>query len=117
MSKPPAEPKSRAWIVGVAALAVLCWFVLFNDLGGPALVEPDEGRNAEVAREILLLGDWVTPHYDFIPYLDKPMFFFWLAAGAYKLFGISEFSARLPAALAALEIGRASCRGRGEVSV
>ncbi|HEY6199060.1 MAG TPA: glycosyltransferase family 39 protein [Candidatus Binatia bacterium] len=102
MSKPPAEPKSRAWIVGVAALAVLCWFVLFNDLGGPALVEPDEGRNAEVAREILLLGDWVTPHYDFIPYLDKPMFFFWLAAGAYKLFGISEFSARLPAALAAL---------------
>jgi 4-amino-4-deoxy-L-arabinose transferase-like glycosyltransferase len=96
----PAEIKAR--LVPIAALAVLCWLVLFHNLGGPALIEPDEGRNAEVAREILVLGDWVTPHYDFIPYLDKPMPFFWLAAGAYKFFGISEFSARLPAALAAL---------------
>ncbi|HEY1267074.1 MAG TPA: glycosyltransferase family 39 protein [Candidatus Binatia bacterium] len=96
----PAEIKNR--FAPIAALAVLCWIVLFHNLGGPALIEPDEGRNAEVAREILVLGDWVTPHYDFIPYLDKPMPFFWLAAGAYKLFGISEFSARLPAALAAL---------------
>jgi len=102
MSSTTAETKDHQAFVALAALAVLCSFILFHDLGGPALVEPDEGRNAEVAREILLLGDWVTPHYDFIPYLDKPMFFFSLAAGAYKLFGISEFSARLPAALAGL---------------
>jgi 4-amino-4-deoxy-L-arabinose transferase-like glycosyltransferase len=75
---------------------------LFSNLGDAALFEPDEGRNAEVAREIILLKDWVTPHYDFIPRLDKPSFFFDLVALSYKLFGISEWSARLPSVLAAL---------------
>ena len=102
MSKPVTEAKKQEAIFAIAALAVLCWFVLFHNLGGPALVDPDEGRNAEVAREILVLDDWITPHYNFIPYLDKPMFFYWLMAGADKLFGVSEFSARLPSALAAL---------------
>jgi 4-amino-4-deoxy-L-arabinose transferase-like glycosyltransferase len=75
---------------------------LFSNLGGAALFEPDEGRNAEVAREILLLKDWITPHYDFIPRLDKPIVFFDLVALSYKLFGVSEWSARLPSVLAAL---------------
>lgn len=102
MSKPAADAKDGRRLLGIAALAVLCWFVLFHNLGGPALVDPDEGRNAEVAREILVLDDWITPHSNFIPYLDKPVFFYWLVAGAYKLFGVSEFSARLPSALAAV---------------
>ncbi len=85
-----------------ASLSVLCFIVLFHNLGGVALFEPDEGRNAEVAREILLLKDWVTPHYNFIPYLDKPIFLYWLVTFSYKSFGISEWSARLPSALAAL---------------
>jgi 4-amino-4-deoxy-L-arabinose transferase-like glycosyltransferase len=72
------------------------------DLGAPALFEPNEGRNAEKAREILVLGDWVTPHENFLPVLDKPMPYYWLIASAYQLFGLSEFSARLPSALAAL---------------
>jgi 4-amino-4-deoxy-L-arabinose transferase-like glycosyltransferase len=76
--------------------------LLFANLGGPALFEPDEGRNAEKAREILLLRNWVTPHENFLPVLDKPIFFYWLVAVAYKLFGASEWSARLPSALAAL---------------
>lgn len=101
-SKIPGEFKSRGKILWMGAFALLCFFVLFHNLGGAALFEPDEGRNAEVAREIPLLEDWVTPHYDFIPYLDKPMFFYWLVAFAYKLFGVSEWSARLPSALAAL---------------
>ncbi|HEX9444175.1 MAG TPA: glycosyltransferase family 39 protein [Candidatus Binatia bacterium] len=101
-SKIPAQARGGGEILWAGAFAVLCWFVLFHGLGAPALMEPDEGRNAEVAREVLALGDWVTPHYDFIPYLDKPIAFFWLVAGAYRLFGVSELSARLPAALAAL---------------
>ena len=92
------EP-SAFWVM---ALFIFFVWVLFSNLGGTALFEPDEGRNAEIAREILLLKDWVTPHYDFIPRLDKPMLFFDLVALSYKLFGISEWSARLPSALAAL---------------
>jgi 4-amino-4-deoxy-L-arabinose transferase-like glycosyltransferase len=83
-------------------LCLLCLAVLFVNLGSADLFEPDEGRNAEKAREILLLNDWVTPHENFLPVLDKPMFFYWLVAFAYKIFGISEWSARLPSALSAL---------------
>ncbi len=51
------------------------------------MFEPDEGRNAEKAREILVLNDWITPHENFHPVLDKPIFFYWLIALAYKIFG------------------------------
>jgi 4-amino-4-deoxy-L-arabinose transferase-like glycosyltransferase len=81
---------------------VLCVFVLFYHLGSAALFQPDEGRNADKARQILLLKDWVTPHTNFVPALDKPMFFYWLIGISYKLFGVSESSSRLPSALAGL---------------
>ena len=87
----------RTWLLGL-----LCLLILFANLGGAALFEPDEGRNAEKAREILLLKDWVTPHENFLPVLDKPIFFYWLIALSYKVFGISEWSARLPSTMAAL---------------
>ena len=57
-------------------LVLLLWAgivaALFFQLGSAALFEPDEGRNAEKAREILVLNDWVTPHENFHPVLDKP---------------------------------------------
>lgn len=86
-----------SWVLGLVCVALF-----LANLGGPALFEPDEGRNAEKAREILVLNDWVTPHENFVPVLDKPMFFYWLVAGSFKLFGVSEWAARLPSALAAL---------------
>lgn len=102
---PHADPRTKTgrldlwlpWLLGASAI-----FILFYQLGGAALFEPDEGRNAEKAREILLLGDWLTPHENFHPVLDKPIAFYWLIALCYKLFGISEWAARLPSALAAL---------------
>jgi 4-amino-4-deoxy-L-arabinose transferase-like glycosyltransferase len=84
-----------------AALLLISVAVLFYHLGTPALFEPDEGRNAEKAREILLIHDWVTPHQDFLPVLDKPIFFYWLVALSYKVFGVSEWTARVPSAVAA----------------
>jgi len=83
-------------------LAALCCWVIFQNLGTAHLFEPDEGRNAERGRELLLLNDWVIPHENFVPALNKPIFLYWLIAIAYKLFGVSEWSARLPSALAAL---------------
>jgi 4-amino-4-deoxy-L-arabinose transferase-like glycosyltransferase len=83
-------------------LCLVCLVLLFVNLGSADLFEPDEGRNAEKAREILLLKDWVTPHENFLPVLDKPMAFYWLVALSYKFFGVSEWSGRLPSALSAL---------------
>jgi 4-amino-4-deoxy-L-arabinose transferase-like glycosyltransferase len=89
--------RSWFWLV-----CLVCLVIVFSNLGSSALFDPDEGRNAEKAREILLLGDWVTPYENFLPTLDKPVFFYWLVAISFKLFGLSEWSARLPSALAAL---------------
>jgi 4-amino-4-deoxy-L-arabinose transferase-like glycosyltransferase len=89
----------RGWL-WLASL--ICLAIVFSNLGSSPLFEPDEGRNAEKAREILLLADWVTPHEDFLPTLDKPIFFYWLVAISFRLFGLSEWSARLPSALAGL---------------
>jgi 4-amino-4-deoxy-L-arabinose transferase-like glycosyltransferase len=99
-----ADPRSFHWID-----RWLPWLffgavvgVLFAYSGSAALFEPDEGRNAEKAREILILNDWLTPHENFYPVLDKPIFFYWLIALSYKFFGVSEWAARLPSALSAL---------------
>ena len=102
LAEGPRSATTEPGAYWVITLFVFCIWILFVNLGVVALFEPDEGRNAEIAREILLLKDWVTPHYDFIPRLDKPMLFFNLIAFSYKLFGVSEWSARLPSALAAL---------------
>ena len=89
----------RGWSM---LLCLVCLIILFHGLGSTAFFEPDEGRNAEKAREILLLGDWVTPHQNFLPTFDKPIFFYWLVALSFKVFGFAEWSARLPSLLAAV---------------
>jgi 4-amino-4-deoxy-L-arabinose transferase-like glycosyltransferase len=92
------EPyRCLVWLFWCAAVGILLY-----QLGDAGLFDPDEGRNSEKAREILVLNDWVTPHENFHPVLDKPMFFYWLLVISYKLFGVSEWAARLPSALAAL---------------
>jgi 4-amino-4-deoxy-L-arabinose transferase-like glycosyltransferase len=96
----PLESRGDHGIV-LGAVLLLCAFALFAHLGAAALFDPDEGRNAEKAREILLLHDWITPRQNFVPVLDKPIAYYWLVASSYRAFGISEWSARLPSALAA----------------
>ncbi len=83
-------------------LLVLAGGLFFLGLGSLPLLEPDEGRNAEVAREMLASGDWITPHYNGLPYLDKPAVFFCLVASSFKLAGLHEWSARAPSALMGL---------------
>jgi 4-amino-4-deoxy-L-arabinose transferase-like glycosyltransferase len=100
----PAEPRRNnrttlALSLGLLLLAAALLF--FAGLGRLPLLEPDEGRNAEVGREMLLSGDWITPHFNGFAYLDKPAVFFWMEAASLKLFGVSETAARLPSALMA----------------
>ncbi len=90
--------RARPLAILAAAGAVL----FFAGLGRLPLIEPDEGRNAEVAREMLASGDLITPHYNGFVYLDKPAVFFWMVAASFRFAGVNEFAARLPSALMAL---------------
>lgn len=64
------------------------------------LWEPDEARYAEIPREMLALGDWLTPHLNYVLYFEKPPLQYWLSAVCLRLFGPYAFAARLPLALA-----------------
>ncbi len=82
-------------------------------LGAAGLYDPNEGMYAEIPREMILLRDWVTPHFNFIRYFEKPPLLYWLTALAYQGLGLSEFSARLATALAAIGgVGVVSAIGR-----
>ena len=76
--------------------------LFFAGLGSLPLLEPDEGRNAEVAREMLASGDWIAPHYNGLAYLDKPAVFFCMVALSFKVGGLQEWAARAPSALMGL---------------
>lgn len=83
----------------LAIYAILAAILYLPGLGRPALWEPDEGRYAEIAREIVISGDYVTPRDDFELYFEKPPLVYWANAASIKIFGVNEFAVRLPAAL------------------
>lgn len=92
---------SASWHIVCFAIAV---FAVFHHLGTLPLLAPDEGRNAEVAREMYQTGQWLVPLYNGAPYLDKPAFYFRTVALSYDLLGVSEFSARFSSAFFALSL-------------
>jgi 4-amino-4-deoxy-L-arabinose transferase-like glycosyltransferase len=90
-------PRSVLW--ALAAAIVLLWFV---NLDARRLAHPDEGRYAEIAREMVVTGDWVTPRLNDLKYFEKPPFQYWMTAAAFRVGGINEAMARLWPALAGL---------------
>jgi len=101
----PTESQSNPRVtlaLSICLLVLAAAFFFFAGLGRLPLLEPDEGRNAEVGREMLVTGDWVTPHFNGFTYLDKPAVFFWMVAASLKVFGITEGAARLPSAVMGL---------------
>lgn len=81
----------------ILAGAGAVFFIPF--LGGVRLFDWDEINFAEAAREMIVLGDYLHVHIDFKPFYEKPPLFFWFQAAMMNLFGINEFSARLPNAI------------------
>ena len=78
--------------------------MLLSGLGSVALMQPDEGRNAEVAREMAISGSWLVPTLEGHPYLDKPAAYFAAVAVSLRVLGANEWGARLPSALCGLAI-------------
>ena len=91
----------RVHLILLLALSTLLFFL---GLGNLDLTDRDEGSNAEAAREMVETGDWISPTLNYQPRFAKPVFIYWLTGGAYALFGASEFTARLPSALAGVAL-------------
>ena len=90
-------PVSRVALIALAVAFALIWFA---NLDYRRLIHPDEGRYAEIPREMVVSGDWVTPRLDGIKYFEKPGLQYWLTGVAYEAFGIRQWTARLWPALA-----------------
>lgn len=92
------EP-TRAHSGYLALVLLLAAASILIGLDAIPLTDPDEGRNAEVAREMLMTGSFLVPSYNGLTYLDKPALYFDLVAGALAAFGATETAARLTSAL------------------
>ena len=93
---------SRSDIKYVIILLLLSFIFFFHGIGTYSLKEPDEGRYAEIPREMVELRDYVVPHLDYTRYFEKPPLFYWAVALSYEVFGVTEWSFRFPNALSAL---------------
>ena len=88
--------KIQLIIIGLAAII----FIPF--LGGVHLFDWDEINFAESAREMIVTGDYMTVQINFLPFWEKPPIFIWMQVASMKLFGINEFAARFPNAIAGI---------------
>jgi 4-amino-4-deoxy-L-arabinose transferase-like glycosyltransferase len=86
-----------AWLYLVFAILLLA--VWFGPLEYRKLVKHDEGRYAEIPREMAVSGDWITPRLNGIKYFEKPPLQYWMTAAAYRAFGEHHWTARLWTAL------------------
>ena len=96
-------PWLKAMLLLMLGLVVLTWF---GTLDARHLLRSDEGRYAEIAREMAASGDWVTIRYHGLKYFEKPPLHLWMTAFAYKLFGVGDWQSRWwVAATGAIGIG------------
>ena len=82
--------KKRA--VYVLLILAFSYLFFFHHLGSYSLKEPDEGRYAEIPREMIEQGDYIVPHLDYVRYFEKPPLLYWACALSYKLMGANEWS-------------------------
>jgi len=91
--------KSKTFLWTLLVLFLIVWFYA---LGARTLVPSDEGRYAEMAREMVATGDWITPRLDGLKYFEKPPLQTWMNALTFELFGLGEWQARLWSGLCGL---------------
>ncbi len=95
------QPKNHLLTLGLSILwlCLLTWLAFFCNLGNIGLIDETEPLFAEAARQMVETGDWVTPYFNEETRFDKPPLIYWLMAIAYHIFGINEWSVRLPSAI------------------
>lgn len=95
------HPSTLAKRLYILLFAIIIAFYLYG-LGKLPLLGPDEPRYAQVAREMFLTGDLITPTLGHHTWFEKPALLYWMIAGSFKVFGVNEWAARFGPALCGL---------------
>src|SRR5437773_3849532 len=91
--------------IGSIAIIVLLWGAIYlAGMFAPVLLDDADSVHAEAAREMVLRHDWVTLHTNGIRYLEKAPLMYWAVAASYEIFGVKEWSTRLPLMLGVLAL-------------
>ncbi|MCH6546403.1 MAG: glycosyltransferase family 39 protein, partial [Deltaproteobacteria bacterium] len=101
-NRPGSFSSDDNWIRDLTLLVAVSVPFLFWGIGSVSFLDPDEGMYGDIARGMAIGGDWIRPHFNALPYLEKPPLYFWLGGLTMKLFGPSEWAIRLWSALPAL---------------
>src|SRR5271165_6867675 len=107
-----ADPRHAEWPVAarggwhlyLAVVLIAAAVYLGCIVSPPSLMDDVDAVQAQIARNMLASGDWVTARLDGVVYLEKSPLIYWLMAGAYKTFGVHDWAARIPIALAAIAL-------------
>ncbi len=101
----PASRKTRRGAALLIIIITLLWLVIYGaGMFTPALLDDADSVHAEAAREMVMRHDWVTLHANGIRYLEKAPLMYWGVATSYVLFGVTEWSTRLPLMLGVLAL-------------
>jgi len=96
------DARSRAHYLYLAVLLFAGAVYLGCIISPPSLMDDSDAVEAQIARNMLTSGDWVTAHLDGVKYLEKSPLNFWIMAVAYEIFGVHDWAARIPVALSAM---------------
>ena len=90
---------NRSWVLYLALLLIAAAVYLVGIISPPSLADDVDAVQAQIARTMLVTGDWVTARLDGVAYLEKPPLVYWMMAFSYKVFGVHDWAARIPIAL------------------
>lgn len=91
---------NKKLFLGIFIFAI--FYLYLAHLGAYHLMDPDEGRYNQIPREMILSGDFITPHLNGVEYFEKSAFQYWFTAIMMKIFGFSEFTGRILPALSGI---------------
>jgi 4-amino-4-deoxy-L-arabinose transferase-like glycosyltransferase len=100
---------SKSWLIYLIVALVAGTIYLGCTVSPPSLMDDVDGAVAQIARNMVTSGDWVTPRADGIAFLEKPAMFYWPIAVSFKVFGIHDWAARIPFALSAIGLACLTC--------
>ncbi|HXN27614.1 MAG TPA: glycosyltransferase family 39 protein [Candidatus Acidoferrales bacterium] len=104
LSGQPLSGPGKNWYLYLIVLLFAGAIYVGCIVSPPSLMDDVDSVQAQIARNMLVSGDWVTARLDGVPYLEKPALIYWTIALSYKIFGVHDWSARVPIALSALAL-------------